>query len=390
MPENRRGCLLAAAVFAGLLFYFDKSFFLWCIAALAVLTALLYVRLHQEAGGISVQVRIPSGIQAGRRVMLTLEVRSRRRWLGTGCLAAELEADYTMFKTTQRGTICLNMTGAGRTYEIPVSTDWCGEICIRCAGLYAMDPLRLFRVPVTPFAGVHSIIYPKTTQLRLEQEPDRSGRTEQEGAVQNRKGQDPNEIYEVREYVPGDDIRSVHWKLSGKMDRLMLREKSSPAHFDLLLLPELEGRHQEEKEDVGTVNKAVSVVIAAGEELLSQGILFCMAVPGETEPELVAVRSREELLRALEKWLSTPISEQTGAMLRSILSRQQDRCFTRLLMIGEEEHLPDLGELDGRIPYTAVCVAGGLEKMQVQRNAHGILVRLPQEHQPAETYRILC
>lgn len=44
-----------------------------------------------------------------------------------------------------------------------------------------------------------------------------------EGMMQNRKGNDPSEIFDIKDYTPGDDLRFVHWKLSGKADHLIMR-----------------------------------------------------------------------------------------------------------------------------------------------------------------------
>lgn len=40
-------------------------------------------------------------------------------------------------------------------------------------------------------------------------------------------GDDPGETYDIREYRSGDSIRQIHWKLSGKLDDIMIREKAS-------------------------------------------------------------------------------------------------------------------------------------------------------------------
>jgi len=41
-------------------------------------------------------------------------------------------------------------------------------------------------------------------------------------------GSDTSEIYAIRPYIPGDPIRSIHWKLTEKLDKVMVREFGKP------------------------------------------------------------------------------------------------------------------------------------------------------------------
>ena len=43
-----------------------------------------------------------------------------------------------------------------------------------------------------------------------------------------KKGDDPSEIFDIREYVDGDKIQRIHWKLTGKTGHLMVKEGSLP------------------------------------------------------------------------------------------------------------------------------------------------------------------
>ena len=51
-----------------------------------------------------------------------------------------------------------------------------------------------------------------------------------------RKGQDYSEIFQIREYVPGDNVRHIHWKLSGRSDDLMVKEASFPLDKSMLVI----------------------------------------------------------------------------------------------------------------------------------------------------------
>jgi uncharacterized protein (DUF58 family) len=41
--------------------------------------------------------------------------------------------------------------------------------------------------------------------------------------VSNKIYEDPTRIYGIREYVPGDPIKSIHWKVSAKTNKLQVK-----------------------------------------------------------------------------------------------------------------------------------------------------------------------
>ena len=45
---------------------------------------------------------------------------------------------------------------------------------------------------------------------------------------QERRGDDPSEIYQVREYQEKDSLKDIHWKLSAREEKLMIKERSFP------------------------------------------------------------------------------------------------------------------------------------------------------------------
>lgn len=75
----------------------------------------------------------------------------------------------------------------------------------------------------------------------------------------DRPGDDPGETYDIREYHSGDSIRQIHWKLSGKLDKVMIREKSYPVDEVVLILadPCLEESSPAVSEAVAEIYSAV-------------------------------------------------------------------------------------------------------------------------------------
>lgn len=76
----------------------------------------------------------------------------------------------------------------------------------------------------------------------------------------NRPGDDPGETYDIREYQQGDSIRQIHWKLSGKLDDIMIREKSFPVDDTVLILAEAFQAEREPRR-AETVAEVLSAII---------------------------------------------------------------------------------------------------------------------------------
>ena len=62
------------------------------------------------------------------------------------------------------------------------------------------------------------------------------------------------------EYQPGDIIRQIHWKLSGKLDDIMIREKSFPVDDTVLILAESFQTERDSKR-AETVAEVLSAVL---------------------------------------------------------------------------------------------------------------------------------
>lgn len=62
-----------------------------------------------------------------------------------------------------------------------------------------------------------------------------------ESEESSKRGNDFSDVHEIREYIPGDKLMSIHWKLSAKRDILMVKDRVSMSDKQLVILPELCG-----------------------------------------------------------------------------------------------------------------------------------------------------
>ena len=53
------------------------------------------------------------------------------------------------------------------------------------------------------------------------------------------KGNISSNVTDIREYIPGDRLQKIHWKLSAKIHKLMVKENEQTSSHQFILLPEL-------------------------------------------------------------------------------------------------------------------------------------------------------
>ncbi len=379
--------LLACLV---LLFFFDRSLFLWAAAEMAAVAFLLRLISGRDAGKLRVLAGMPKRAGAGQKLILTLTAQTKGKLLAVGSLLAECEITYTMFGVREKKTLCLPFSDSGKAFRIPLNAAYCGEVRVRCTNLWAMDVMQLFRVRIADFPETHAVIDPGRVNLETELVRGTSGAPEKEGLLQNRRGNDRSEIYDIREYVPGDDIRSIHWKLSGKLDQLIVREASDPSHYELLILPDC-GLMQGETETTRTErNTAAAVFEAAGEQLCRQGVSFCVGLLAQDGLVLREVRSDRDFEQVLQEWMCTELPKRGGTALKYFLLEHLERHFSRLLILSAGRCQESLQELEGRIGFTVVSAVKDGRAAYSSVSEMENMVEIPADSPGKEVYRILC
>ena len=154
--------------------------------------------------------------------------------MGRACLVTDVENLATGEKRRQRLTM---ERGRG---EWAMTSGLCGCMQLRGTKLVVWDIFGV--LPLAVPCHVHALICVMPDTFPVETDPvlALSSRTDCDEYAPDVKGNDPTEIFQLREYAPGDSLRQIHWKLSGKTGRYMVREGSKPV--DHRLLPILNGR----------------------------------------------------------------------------------------------------------------------------------------------------
>lgn len=136
-----------------------------------------------------------------------------------------------------RTTVLQQKVPGRSSWYVPLKTDHCGVLQLSVRKTRVYDYLRLFCLPVRRPEPMEVTVFP--TPQQPEHLPNLT-----QFLVRRRQpkpGGGFSEEHEMRDYRPGDSMRDIHWKLSVKTDRLIVREAQEPIRGTALLTFDLSG-----------------------------------------------------------------------------------------------------------------------------------------------------
>ena len=120
-----------------------------------------------------------------------------------------------------------------------LSSRYCGVIKIRTAYIRITDPLHLFSFKACRGVNTEIAVIPEAHEIGGSVSITDRVNEESEMFSENRPGDDPSEVFDLRDYIPGDKLNRIHWKLSSKKDDLIVKDYSLPVDVPSLVFLDL-------------------------------------------------------------------------------------------------------------------------------------------------------
>lgn len=107
-----------------------------------------------------------------------------------------------------------------------------------------------------------------------------------------------NTFSAVREYVEGDPLRYVHWKLSAKQDKLMVRQQEQNLGTNALIITDTASSLPDEQERIRAVDAAIEVSLAVTGKIIGDGrCALNFFRPAEDAPPELFPRRRQRITK---------------------------------------------------------------------------------------------
>lgn len=219
--------LIAAALFSALYLKPFSVLLLLLLLVIPVLMALcvLYIRLHLK---VSLQQTSRTGHRKSPQSALL--VVQNTGLLPVGKAVASILC--TCENMGQKLPVSLTFPIPARntiTVEFRMTAAHCGLTRMQLQWMKFSDFFRLFGWKMRVHPETHVLVLPKGEALSHSIFIPGS-ETDEESDLYSRlkAGDDPSEVYRIREYQPGDLQKRIHWKLSCRTDTVWVKEYSLP------------------------------------------------------------------------------------------------------------------------------------------------------------------
>lgn len=247
-----------------------------------------------------------------------------------------------------------------------VKPDCCGAVQIYLEQIKALDFFHIFGTKLRKQnALLELLVLPEKIYIPLSEEAEAVYAPES-NQYANKAGDDPSEIFDIREYHAGDAVSRIHWKLSSKSeDILFIKEFGFPIEKQVLLvieyLPEsVPNGIQRMKQAQTMLTLVYSIALQLAEQ---NNICFSLAWCDSNQDKLITRKLTSvqelqtifcELYHALEHMTCnaqglqdglfgqqfssvTLITNEISEELLHVLERQVDANQKNLLVITEKE-----------------------------------------------------
>ena len=180
--------------------------------------------------------------EKGRSIKVLLHRKRKKKFL-SGKVVFEIQVENTSLNRKKRIIQKISDEGT-EAFQLTLQQAGNYEISIQKARVYDLAGIFYLSKKSGERAGVQVLAELSPVNIRLtEGVRNFVGDAEEYDAL--RKGDDASETLKLREFQDGDKLKNIHWKLSAKEDKLIVKESSLPKACSMVLV--LEGNKEKKK-----------------------------------------------------------------------------------------------------------------------------------------------
>ncbi|MGN1481242.1 DUF58 domain-containing protein [Porcipelethomonas sp.] len=223
------------------------------------------------------------------------------------------------------------------TLSFYLSSDYCGILEIKIKSVKIYDYIKLFSCSIKPHAETKIYILPDC-KISLSCSDERTINSDDSNIFSKHKsGDDPSEVFDLKDYAAGDKISRIHWNLSSRQNKLITRHYSQGINSSVAVAADISS--QKGEADVYSIDTVLDA-------LYSVSMFF---INGEVPFELYIQCWNADQLKCIEISDIDSLTDSFLYILDNVSSDSEESIFKNAEQI-----------IDGKSKVFFICIGNSL------------------------------
>lgn len=217
--------LMGVCIYVGIL---NRKEIYICIACtMALVMILLWISLLKS--NLKTKLKFSLALPAadkGQTFYPAIEVRT------SGSSLPAVRAKFRLIGTGSKTKVAEGVTGIEKNYgkcQKAMQLNVSGRYRIQANDVRIYDALNIFYIKKKIKDRIYVYVLPECYNMAVDiTKATRDFVAESDIYYSRRKGDDYSEAYQIREYHPGDKIMNINWKMTARLDELMVKDPARP------------------------------------------------------------------------------------------------------------------------------------------------------------------
>lgn len=298
-------------LFVFILNVFSNSTGAIILFAFSVLIPLVMILVHLFISpDIDIKVEFPKSSEKGEALCGTVYIINNK-WLPYTNVSVTITGENQLTGEVFSFPVKISVSSFGEfEYPIKIEDKYCGKIKFSASEFKVYDTFCLIYKRKTVDIHGSALILPNLFSSEVTVTCGNGSDTDNVEYSTVKPGFDISEPFDYREYVPGDSPKSIHWKLTEKLDKVVIRQGGLPIPKSVILLFETGVRKQEELPSYMLCDAMAEAFIAVSRSLSKNGNEHMIAWQDQKSHEFIryTINSENDLIAILPKLLSASIA----------------------------------------------------------------------------------
>lgn len=326
-----------------ILFYIisDSYFSLYFLVATIFLLLFLGISIRRIKKGVMFSIRGPKVTEKNTNSLCSLETINTTV-LPIAKMKCLLFVENVWTGEEKHQELYFSVNGKNKEkIHWNLNSKYCGKLNIRIQNVICYDYLGIFKTSIQPNTSFEMLVLPNQFDENFSFFEHTMRKSNVDVSTLAQKGQDSSDIFSIKEYKPGDEIKHIHWKLTSKFDEIIVKEMSETTDQSILLLLETSTLMKEKNFSPKVLDSMMEAFISVSKSLIESSYTHFIGWYDNKMREWIIkeITSIDDLSYVVHDLLQIEKGAHTESGLSLYLKREWNMLYSHLIYITPEQEM---------------------------------------------------